>query len=525
MGPKSISSTLRSAIKDKSKEPEVPVSKPTTTTAPAAPHGTAMGKETTSTAGPSGLPLASGTTGMSPFSFSEQPRESISELLEQGRELAEQDPEESHQESDRENSQAVIAARMTRLEDTIHALAAQLTAKEEPSSRRTREAYTPFSETSRRRADLPTGPRRVNNPRGNDEEEESSSESNSDSAREADNKLAERRKQSAKLAVKIPFFYGDSSKKNELRAFLRIIETVILFQREALRSDEDKVLFASSYFRDGALEWVGTYQDLPYKKRPSWLRNWKEFVEELKDQYGDHHEEEHATEKLLDIRQTNKETVAEYLRRFVTLATQVRDFPDKALANICYKGIRRNLKEAIIHTYGRPPTSMKALKIAALDAEYSLQHLEEDKETTPGQERKSDGQRRAKTEASGTGQRTTDGPRANDGARDASSANVKKEVTAFPTKQRRERTPEEEAERKRRYELDLCLDCGKAGHKVIDCPVRRARREAAAAAAAAKAELEKVAVKHVQIKERHEDRDSSDEEDSDEELGNLSKNG
>jgi hypothetical protein len=364
---------------------------------------------------------------MTPFSLSEKAHDNDSELSEQGRDFTKQDPEEPRQGSGREDSQATIAARMTRLEDTINALAAHLTAKEEPPSQRIREPYTPFSETSRRRAELPSGPRRVNKPREDNEEEEASSESDSDIDREADNKLAEKRKQSAKLAVKIPFFYGDSSKKNELRAFLRIIETVILFQREALRSDEDKVLFASSYFRDGALEWVGTYQDLPYKKRPRWLRNWKEFVEELKDQYGDHHEEEHATGKFLEIRQTNKETVAEYLRRFVTLATQVRDFPDKALANICYKGVRRNLKEAIIHTNGRPPTSMKTLKIAPLDAEYSLQHLDEDKETPTNQERKGDGQRRAKTETAGTGQRTTDGPRISDGAREASSANIKRE--------------------------------------------------------------------------------------------------
>jgi hypothetical protein len=50
MGPQSAFSTLRSATKDKGKEPEGPPSKPSTIMAPAALSEAAMGKEVTTTA-------------------------------------------------------------------------------------------------------------------------------------------------------------------------------------------------------------------------------------------------------------------------------------------------------------------------------------------------------------------------------------------------------------------------------------------------------------------------------------------
>jgi hypothetical protein len=105
MGAKSAFSTLRSATKNMGKEPEVPASKPSTTIAPAALLDAAMGNEVTRTAGPSGLPLPSGTTGMTPFSLSEKPQENDSELSEQGREFTRQDPEDSPRGSDRDYSQ------------------------------------------------------------------------------------------------------------------------------------------------------------------------------------------------------------------------------------------------------------------------------------------------------------------------------------------------------------------------------------------------------------------------------------
>lgn len=228
-------------------------------------------------------------------------------------------------------------------------------------------------------------------------------------------------------------------------------------------SEHKKVLYVSSYLSEGAFHWFNAHYDLPDGEQPSWLYDYRQFCDKLKQAFGDPNRRQTAERKIRSLRQ-GQSSVSDYYSTFLQYAPQT-GWDENALRSQFEAGLNMDIREAI---------ALKDKTITHLDALVNASiRIDDNRRSLPAYGRRrpetTDYSRTISTERyDGRG-----GPNRHDRDRVRTTV-VERRVDVPRDDTRRSR----EDSRRPRFDTGtiICYSCGEKGHKAPDCPKRRPER-------------------------------------------------
>ena len=257
-----------------------------------------------------------------------------------------------------------------------------------------------------------------------------------------------------KLLNKPAEYHGDD--RNKCNTFVAQIRLYIGGNPEVFPNEASKVLFAATYLRGRAFNWFEPY--LARGDDPI-LANFNLFVETLLTAFGDPELQKTMMRKLKALRQTG--SAADYRTAFEGYV-QYLNLGENALKEYFYDGLKDNIKDVIADIPAEfEPTGFDAFKAWCVRID-SRQH--DRKMENKG------GARifaRAKEGLSRNAVAIRAPPRSTFTVRNDGPQPM--ELDAGLSRRFKPLTP---AEKKRRFENNLCLYCGKDGHRAGDCPMK-----------------------------------------------------
>jgi hypothetical protein len=267
---------------------------------------------------------------------------------------------------------------------------------------------------------------------------------------------------------------------------------------------ESRVTFALSYLKGVPLDWFQgelTRATINGGQLPAWFTSYPTFVNDLRRLFGPRDPVNDATNALEGLRYKDSTKAARYTIEFNRHAHRT-GWNDTALARQYYKCLPDRLKDEISRL-GKPAglTALQDL-VGTLDQRYweRQSEISRDKRSTgnstatTSQNKSTSSDNRNdrnnnNSNANASGSKNKDQqPRNKDQKKPQSSANTstsgnKTNTISDLLGPDGKLKPEE---RQRRMDNNLCLRCGKPGHKVHDCPVvAKAKPKGRAAAVAA----------------------------------------
>ena len=255
-------------------------------------------------------------------------------------------------------------------------------------------------------------------------------------------------------------FKGDRTSVNSF-----LIQLTIYFENRSseFTNDYDRILFASSFFRDKALSWLRPQLEF-YLER---LRNpnsvyvpmfdtYESFVRQLRVTFGDINEQATAERELRMLRQTK--SVGFYTSEFQRIAS-ILQWDEKALIYAFYAGLKETVKDEIARV-GRPDSLNDLIHFATqIDARLFERLREQRFENKQNQPQL--------TPVRYLPVRTSKpGPTFPEPMDLSASTSRRSKLTS--------------SEREHRIKNNLCLYCGQAGHKVSTCHLLAHKATAAA---------------------------------------------
>ena len=232
-------------------------------------------------------------------------------------------------------------------------------------------------------------------------------------------------------------------KRANLRGFLAQVQLNFEANPSAFTNDRRKTTFVGSYLGGTALEWFTPLLE----NESELLDDYDLFVGRLKAMFGDADEARRAEASIKKLAQ--KGSAADYAAKFQLLAVKT-GWDDKALMSQFRSGLRDDVLDHLLNR--DKPDNLNELIQQAIDSDDLLFRRRQEK------------QERAASRPSVWPNRplsTLARPQPNNGPvpMDLSS-------TAF------KKGPLSPEERQRRFSADLCLYCGKPGHKIRECKAR-----------------------------------------------------
>ncbi|KAG6327362.1 hypothetical protein ID866_11727 [Astraeus odoratus] len=209
---------------------------------------------------------------------------------------------------------------------------------------------------------------------------------------------------------------------------------------------------------------------------PLWMDDWKEFIIELQTIFGPHDLVTDAEHELDHLQMKESQCINKYVIEFNHIASQLRGYRDGMLHHHFYTGLPDHIKDEIC-CVGKPWTLGELHLLAQeVDAHY-WEHKEEiqcqpksiisiGKQANP---------RNNSTQDSGQNKSTPDK------TQKAGSNNLSTPDLSNKLGKDGKLTA---AERKRHFNLNLCMFCGGNGHFSDKCPKKEAKAKARAAMAA-----------------------------------------
>lgn len=239
--------------------------------------------------------------------------------------------------------------------------------------------------------------------------------------------------------------------RKDLRRFLAALK--IYFQSVGWQTahNEEKTLYAVSLLRGGAATWVTPYIETP--ETAPWT-TWDQFVETLREQFGDFARKQSARNQLEGMRQGTK-TINDMWHEFRIISTDA-EYDDATLQTILLKTMNGPLQQAWA-TANQEFATTEALAKWAIGQEHRLNQLRQ-------------------IQKGGTTQRVPDTPRNNDGTFKTTNAIPRgdpMDLDAVGRKGRFLKLPTQEY--RRRISMRLCLVCGEEGHIAKECRNPRSR--------------------------------------------------
>jgi Retrotransposon gag protein len=156
---------------------------------------------------------------------------------------------------------------------------------------------------------------------------------------------------------KVPLHPEFTGKVSEFRNFMAQCTLTFALCPKTYASDESKVLFVVSRFRDKAMTWA---RDIPENQTNKFRSNYAEFKKAITNLYLDRNQRDRDEDKLSRLTQTGSAAV--YAVDFESLVASL-DFNDEAKCSWFYKGLSSDVKDGIA-LVGRPKVFTELVNLA-----------------------------------------------------------------------------------------------------------------------------------------------------------------
>lgn len=264
--------------------------------------------------------------------------------------------------------------------------------------------------------------------------------------------------------------------RHTLNAFLTECELVFELQPSRFQDDRTKVSYMISYLRDTPL--LAIRPLLAETPRPAILDDYSAFVDHLRTNYGDPDEKGTARRKLKALRQVGPASTyfAEFQQYIAILGWKDQDpIIDKAV-----EGLKPTLKDEVARQGIVPKTLDELIMfIVPLDNRLYEREQERRKEKDTREVQVKPAQPRI-LNSNSTSQERRSGPPVRAFDRSQSSNTPEQGIRPMPNREqprldapRFTRNPISDAERQRRRDHNLCLRCGRPGHRAVECTTYR----------------------------------------------------
>lgn len=226
----------------------------------------------------------------------------------------------------------------------------------------------------------------------------------------------------------------------------------------SLASDEDKVTFACSYLKGNAFAYFQP-ELIDDAADPEWLHSYSTFVQVLQENFGAFDATAEAEAALDQLKMGDRQRISKYNVLFQQHSALVSWGP-AALQHRYYQGLPDRIKDALLNH--PKPGSLPRLR--SLAQAIDQRHWEREAERTRNT-RASEKSAPAKSSTASTPSSKSSAPSSSKSSSSAPRAPAaSKDSTHLGANGKL--TPEE---RQRRFDNELCLFCGGAGHKANKC--------------------------------------------------------
>ena len=254
----------------------------------------------------------------------------------------------------------------------------------------------------------------------------------------------------------------DGKDRQACTTFLAQVKLYMAGNLHLFPNEQSKVLFTATYLRDKAFAWMEPKLNKNSDEEPV-LADFALFCKEMVRSLGDPDKEKNMARKLNSLEQHT--SAANYRTEFDQIA-QYLTWDDSALRSRFYEGLKTKVKDALSYVV-EEPVGFKDFQdlVIRLDGRIHDREIEGRKggrtfPTSSHHNRTTASTPRANTTSTTTTRTASyNGPQAMD-------------LDATRSKAFKPLTPQE---RTHRMTNNLCLYCGKAGHRASDCPARRGK--------------------------------------------------
>lgn len=243
-------------------------------------------------------------------------------------------------------------------------------------------------------------------------------------------------------APKLPLPEKYDGKRFLFRQFINCVKLHFSVLPNRFQSDLAKTGFVASLLRGSALDWITPYLE----KQDEMLSSWATFESRFTAMFDDPHRAKTAVTKLTQLRQGRRSVVA-YAAEFRRIIMDA-DFDNNAQVYWFRAGLADSILDELTHTSAETELDKFIAQCILID--------------TRLREREVERRRRPMVPSSS---RSPVAPSPDAMVLDSTSSNER-------------HGPISSEERKRRIENDLCLYCGRAGHRKSTCPSKKGNGQA-----------------------------------------------
>lgn len=261
-------------------------------------------------------------------------------------------------------------------------------------------------------------------------------------------------------------FHGDRKK---LREFISQVRMNFMFHPSAVDTEEKKVIYAATYLRGAAYDWFEPYMKDQLgpssPKRPETIQmfqSFENFVVKIELVYGDVDTVKEAERDLQRLRQ--KGSTTDYASKFHQLSSRVQ-WDDAALAAVFYQGLKDSVKDELVRT-DRPNELAPLIEIAIrIDNRLYERQLEKGNRNQPVfYQRYQSNTKRTRPRQQGYYPPGGSMPMDLDATKGKGYRKQKFQKSGRKLS---------ESQRSERMKNNLCLYCGKPGHRARECKASR----------------------------------------------------
>jgi hypothetical protein len=252
----------------------------------------------------------------------------------------------------------------------------------------------------------------------------------------------------------------DGKDRNGCTTFISQLKLYINGNPHIFVNEQAKVLFASTYLEGKAFAWM---EPRINKGTDPMLQNFNIFCDELLRNLGDPDREKTMSKKLRSLKQTS--SAAAYRTEFDNIR-QYLDWDEGALKEYFYEGLKESVKDSLV-LVPIEPEDFKEYQDLCIRLDNRIFERKQDSKSsghkTPHHTSHKDNHRRP---ASGN---TYTRPQVQV---NTFSRGTPMDLDASANRKYKPLTPQE---RQHRMQNQLCLYCGKPGHRAGDCPAKKGR--------------------------------------------------
>jgi len=273
---------------------------------------------------------------------------------------------------------------------------------------------------------------------------------------------------------------------DKLRPFIMSCELNFQGNPRTYRDDLTKITYAVAHLSDSAQLWYEPYFYNAPNPPPLFCSNWEEFKRELSAQFGNPHEERDAERELMKLKMAENHKVSRYVIDFNNLATRTA-WDDGALRSHFYAGLPDRIKDQLASRPGGPPRDLNNLRRSAQEYDALYWSRQAEKKTQAAISRT---QPSSSSHSHNQSSQSQNRNPQNRSPQTSGGNNANANKQSKPPSQSSSNSPRKpnlsgklttdnkltDEERQRRMANNLCLYCGKEGHKAIDCRLAAANK-------------------------------------------------